>query len=227
MRQRLQTLLSGGHPRLPRPVDALSEQWWRLRPRVRTLAVATVVVLAAAGMQSRISAAESRWGGEPRTVLVADRDLPVGAPADGLRRRPMPPLAVPDGALTAVPDGAVLSFALPAGGVLTATHLDGRGPAAGLARGLRAVPVPAEQGWGVVRGGWVDVWVLGAGDAPAALVASSRPVLDVRSDPAGATAIVGMAADEVGPTTEGLALGRVLLTHAPAPSATGGDDPSD
>jgi hypothetical protein len=170
--------------------------------------------------EHRVRQAEARWGGEPRRALVAEAALPVGAAPQRLRGVRLPPGAVPDGAVARVPDGAMLALPLPAGAVLTEAHLDPRGPAAGLPGGLRAVPVPVEDGWGVSAGGWVDVWVLGAGEQPAALVASSRPVLEVRGDPAGATALIGLAADEVAGTTAGLALGRVLLTHAPGP---GGD----
>ncbi|HWB72454.1 MAG TPA: hypothetical protein VG452_09555, partial [Egibacteraceae bacterium] len=66
--------------------------------------------------------------------------------------------------------------------------------------------------------GWVDVWVLGAGDAPARLVARARPVLQVRGEGPASTALVGLHVDEVGEATAGLALGRVLLAHAPPPS---------
>ncbi len=103
--------------------------------------------------------------------------------------------------------------------VLTAAHLDPRGPAAGLEPGLRAVPVPVEDGWAVAPGGFVDVWVLGAEDGTAGQVAASRAVLEVADaqDGAGRTALLALREDEVAATTAGLALGRVLLTHAPAP----------
>ena len=214
---RLDDLLRGPHPRLPRPLDALSERWAVLRPRTRGLTVATCAVLAVLAVDARVRAAESRWGGAAVTVLIAERDLPVGSPVADLASRRLPPAAVPPGALHRAPDGAVLAFALPRGSVLTRTHVHPRGPAAGLAPGLRAVPVPAEEGWGVTAGGWVDVWVLGAGNRPARLVARSRPVLEVRQYGTAPTALVGLDASEVGPTSAGLALGRVLLAHAPPP----------
>ncbi len=213
----LDDLLRGPHLRLPRPLDALSERWSRLRPRVRSITVWAAALLGALALQARVTAAESRWGGPPRTVLVAAGDLPVGAAADAVLPRALPPAAVPPAAVAKVPPGAVLALALPEGAVLTEAHLDRRGPAAGLAEGLRAVPIPSEDGWGVVPGGWVDVWVLGAGDMPAQLVAESRPVLEVNHDDAGSTALVGLEAAEVGPANSGLALGRVLLAHAPPP----------
>lgn len=226
MRKRLDALLTGPHPRLPRPLDAVSEWWWALRPRVRTVATVLALIVLALAVQHRVRAAEARWGGVPRTAYVATQDLPVGAGLDAVRRVRLPPLAVPASATADLPRDAVLALALPEGAVLTDAHLDVRGPAAGLAGHLRAVPVPTEEGWSVVVGGWVDVWVLGTGSEPASLVARSRPVLDVREDPRGTTALIGMAATEVGRTTEGLALGRVLLTHAPAPRPDAGG-PSD
>ncbi len=217
MRDRLDALLRGSYPRLPRLLDACSDRWAGLRPRARAVAVALCVVALLLAVDARVRAAESRWGGPPRLALVAQRDLGVGDVPAPLRATTLPPGAVPDSAVTAVPDRAVLALALPRGAVLTAAHLDPRGPAAGLDATGRVVPVPAEPGWAVTAGGWVDVWVLGAGDAPAELVARRRPVLAVRRDADGLTALVGLAADEVGPTTTGLALGRVLLAHAPPP----------
>lgn len=209
-------LLTGPHPRLPRPLDSTAERWARLRPRVRALlALGTVLALLVA-MQLRIQAADDRWGGEPVRVLVATRDLQVGAPPTDVEPVARPPVAVPPAAVTGGPPAdTTLAFALPQGAVLTEAHLDPRGPAAGLETPLRAVPIPVEEGWAVKAGGWVDAWVLGVGDEPATLVASSRPVLELRE---GEVALVALDREqEVGPVTTGLALGRVLLTHAPPP----------
>jgi hypothetical protein len=215
--------LMGGPPlRAPVPLDLLAERWWRLQPRVRLVLVAVLLAAVAGWSEHRVGAAEARWGGPPQPALVATTDLPVGTVVGAgldlggsrlLRRVRFPPTALPPAAVTAVPLDGVLALALPRGAVLTRTHLDPRGPAAGLEPSLRAVPVPIDRGWGLVAGGWVDVWVLGAGDAPAAMVAASRPVLEV--DDGAGTALVGLHTDEVGPATEGLALGRILLTHAP------------
>ncbi|HWB70953.1 MAG TPA: hypothetical protein VG452_01950, partial [Egibacteraceae bacterium] len=139
---RVAQLLSGPHPALPRPLDALAEHWARLRPRVRTLLAVALLVVAAGALQTRLRAADARWGGAPVAVLVAASDLPVGAPAAGLRRVDLPPAAVPPGAVGDVPEAAVLAMALPEGTVLTRAHLDPRGPGAGLDPSLRAVPVP-------------------------------------------------------------------------------------
>jgi hypothetical protein len=42
--------------------------------------------------------------------------------------------------------------------------------------------------------------------------------MEVRHDDSGTTALVGLAETEVGHTTAGLALGGVLLAHAPPPN---------
>lgn len=182
---------------------------------VVAVALALALVLA---VQARVRRAEARWGGAPVQVLVAGDDLPVGTTEPSVRLVEYPPAAVPADALDALPEGAVLALAVPRGAVLTAGHVDDRGPAAGLEDGLRAVPVPVEEGWGITAGAWVDVWVLGGGEEPARQVAASRSVLEVRRDASSRNvALVGMASEEVGDTTEGLALGEVLLTHAPPP----------
>lgn len=220
---RLRAGLDGPYPVLPRPLDTAAERWSSLRPRRRLLVVVLALAITAAGVQARIMAAEHRWGGAPVRVLVATGDLAVGAAVTAVRQVALPPDAVPATAVTGAPaDGAVLALALPEGAVLTTSHLDPRGPAAGLEEGQRAVPVPIEDGWHVTAGGWVDVWVLSPGEEPAALVARSRPVLEVREDGSSPTALVALDGDtEVGPATTGLALGRLLLTHVPAPQATG------
>lgn len=219
MARRLDSFLRGPHLRLPRPLDACSEWWSGKPPRVRMLLAALAVVAAGAVLDARVRAVDDRWGGVPQTVLVATRDLSVGDPVDAVRAVRLPPHAVPPEALSTVGSGAVLALALPEGSVLTSRHVNARGPAAGLDTGLRAVPVPAEEGWGVVEGGWVDVWTLGSGEQPSRLVARARPVLDVREDASGMTALVGLADREVSAVTTGLALGRVLLAHAPPPAS--------
>ena len=62
------------------------------------------------------------------------------------------------------------------------------------------------------------MWVLGAGRRPATLVARSSPVLEVRDDGVAVTALVGLGTRQVAAATSGLALGRVLLAHAPPPA---------
>ena len=217
MSQRLDALLNGPHLRLPRLLDTISEWWSRRRPRVRTALAVLLVLGVLLGLDARVRAIDGRWGGAPREVLVAAENLAVGDTAAAVRRVRLPPVAVPHDAVTEVADTAVLALAAPAGTVLTRRHLDPRGPAAGLAAGMRAVPVPTEPGWGIVAGGRVDVWVLGDGQTPARQVARARPVLQVRDDAAGLTSLVGLSGTEVQAVTSALALGGVLLTHAPAP----------
>lgn len=182
------------------------------------VATALLVVVALLALDARGRAVDARWGGTPQPVLVATRALAVGDTVTDVRTVRLPPVAVPRGAVATVGRDTVLALALPEGAVVTDAHVDERGPAAGLAEGMRAVPVPSEPGWGVVEGGWVDVWTLGTGEETSRLVAQRRPVLDVRADAAGLTSLIGLAEEEVGAVTSGLALGAVLLTHAPAPS---------
>ncbi len=217
MARRLDDFLSGPHLKLPRPLDALSDWWAGRRPRVRMVVVALFVVATMLGMDARSRAVDARWGGEPRRVLVATAALDVGDPLTQVRVAALPPEAVPPDAVAGVRDEAVLALALPRGAVVTRAHIDPRGPAVGLDAGMRAVPIPTEPGWGVVAGGWVDVWTLGTGDTPSKLVARGRPVVEVREDSSGLTSLVGLDEDEVEAVTSGLALGRVLLAHAPAP----------
>jgi hypothetical protein len=213
---RLRRLLAGAHPALPRPLDALAERWAAATPRLRIAIVLLLVLSAGALIDARIRAAEHRWGGAPVTALVAESDLAVGAPLDGLRRVRLPPLALPARPLAVVPSDAVLALALPQGAVLTAAHVAPSGPAAGLADGLRALPVPVQEAWGVTEGAWVDVWVLSI-EGEAALAASSRPVLELRGEGPDRTALLGLAVDEVTAVTAALGQGRVLLAHAPPP----------
>lgn len=212
---RLDDLLRGPHLRLPHPLDAASDWWSARRPRVRMMIGALVLLALVLALDARVRVVDDRWGGEPVTVVVTTDDLAAGDLPDAVRTRRLPPAAVPPRALHTVDPELPLALAAPAGTILTAAHIDARGPAAGLAAGMRAVPVPTEPGWGVAAGGWVDVWVLGDGQAPARLVARGRPVLQVRDDTAGLTSLVGLSGSEVQAVTSGLAVGRVLLAHAP------------
>lgn len=214
---RLRRLRRGRPVALPRFLDGASERWAALSPRRRRLVVCAAIGLLVGAGEARVHLAQQQWGGEPVDVLVADGEqVPGETPSTS--RASVPPALVPPGAVDAVDDAAALALPLVDGAVLTEAHLDARGPGAGLGDDLRAVPIEVDEGWGVAAGGWVDVWVLGAGDVPAEQVAEGRPVLAIDVDDAGrATALVGLGDDEVAPTTHGIANGRVLLAHAPPP----------
>lgn len=215
---RLLGLLKGPAWVLPPALDGVAEWWAGLGARQRMALGLTGVLLLVAGAAQWSGSVDARWGGAPVRVLVASLDLAPGAEAVDLEERWYPPAVVPPGAVSEVAEGSRLAFALPVGAVLTKAHLDPRGPGRGLADGLRALPVPLEAGWGVEAGGWVDVWVLGAGEQPARLVARSCPVLQVEAADQTATALVAIPEDAIGAAAEGLALGRVLLAHAPPPA---------
>ncbi len=203
---------------LPRPLDGLAERWAALPPRARTVAAGLVIAIVVVAGEARVLSAERAWGGPAVEALVARTDLPAGAApeVDVVR---IPPSLAPPGAVGEVDADARLAVPLPQGGVLTATHLDARGPGATLDPEVRAVPIPVEAGWGVIAGSWVDVWVLGVGDEPAQRVASGAAVLALDVDDAGrATALVAIDDDAVAATTTGLALGRVVLAHSPTPA---------
>lgn len=213
----VRSLLREPHPALPRPLDALSECWARRAPRARTLVVLTGLLALLAGTEARVAAIRAAWGGPPVRALVATADLAVGA-RPAVEEVTLPPRAVPPSAVTEAPEDARLALALPKGAVLTSAHLAAAGPAAGLDPTLRVVPVPVEVGWGVEQGGWVDVWVLGAAEDGSSKVAEQRPVVEITEDEMGAgTALIGLGADEVARTMQGLAVGQVVLTQAPPP----------
>lgn len=216
---RLRRLATGPSPTWPAPLDGLAEGWARLPPRLRLAAIAAAIAAAAVAGHARMEAVESRWGGEPVAVLTATERMPLGTTAaGGLARTRLPPRAVPPGAVSEVDDDAVLAAPLPRGAVLTELHVAETGPAAGLGDDLRVVPVAVREGWGVEAGGWVDVWVEGAGPGRTGPVATSRPVLDVRGDGARPTALIGLHTDEVAAVT-GADRDAVRLTHAPPPPA--------
>lgn len=219
-RSLLRRLVAGAPWRLPRPLDALDDAWARVGARVRTLVRAVLVVSLAGAYGARLAAVDARWGGAPVAVLVAEEQLAAGEVPTAVRRARLPPDAVPPGAVAELPDGAVLALPVVAGSVLTDAHLDPRGPGGSLHGGERLLPVPVEPGWGVDAGGFVDVWVLGAGDAAGRLVAAGRPVLALEGDERRPVALVALDQASVAAAAEGLADGRLWLAHAPPASAT-------
>jgi hypothetical protein len=161
----------------------------------------------------RVAQVRDRWGGPPRRALVAVRDIAVGQ-APEVHAVRLPPALVPPDAPQKVGDDARLAFALPEGAVLTRGHLSARGPAAGLRSDLRVVPIPADPGWDIRAGGWVDVWIL-ATPGQSSQIARQRPVVAVTDDDDQPSALVGLATQEVAAAVRGLAEGEILLTHAP------------
>lgn len=202
-----------------RPLDLVAERWARLAPRGRLACWALLLVAAAVLYAGRVARADDRWGGTPVTVLVAAEPLPAGVEQLELLPRPLPPAAVPPGAVQEVPEDASLAYALPAGSVLTAAHLDVQGPAVGLAEGMRALPLAVDEDWGVVAGGFVDL-LAPVGEGGSERLAASRPVLEVRGDRDRRTALVGLDEKEVEDVTAALELGHLAVTHAPPPTAT-------
>ena len=212
---RLTRPLHGPHPALPAALDRCSERWWRLRPRVRLLAVVAAVCCLMALDQWRVVHAQQRWGGPARRALVAIEHAHVGD-RPRLRAVALPPAMVPPDAPPAVDDDARLALALPKGAVLTRAHVSPRGPAVGLDPGLRVVPLPVPPGLEIGPGARVDVWVLAEGPDRSRPVARGRAVLAVSTaDGEDPVALIGLAAGEVAATVAGLAAGDVLLTQAP------------
>lgn len=204
--------------RWPGPLDHVAEWWARRPPRLRALVVALVTLAAAAAYGWQVARVDARYGGAPVPVLVATRDLAVGEPPDGVVRRRLPPVAVPDDALREVPDGQVVAVPLLAGGVLTAAHLDARGPAAAVAADQRVLPIPLEPTWAVEGGSFVDLWAL-AGDATEGVpVARSRHVLQVTGEGTRPVALVVLDHHEVAPVVAALAAGHLVVSHAPPPT---------
>lgn len=216
----LRQALRGPSPALPRWLDRTAAAWadldGRSRFAVRTIAVVVAFVLAA----NWSTGVRNQWGGAPVSVWVASATLSPGELPTGLISQRMPPTVIPADAVFEVSDQP-LAFVLPEGAILTSRHLQPRGPAAGLRPGIRAVPIPVEAGWGVQAGGWVDVWVLGSSDGAADLVAKRCAVLAVSAantaSSGSLSALVAIPEQAVAATARGLALGRVLLAHAPPP----------
>lgn len=163
---------------LPAVVDAVSERWWGLPPRVRALAVAlaTVAALALLGR----GATRSPWG-PPTDVLVAVDDLPGGAPvtADLLRPARWPADLVPHDAVTSADLGPDVRLR---GAVVAGAPVTRRQLAVGLggmvAEGHAAVAVPVDGLPHVDAGDAVDVVATGL-DGVGRRVATAARVLAV------------------------------------------------
>ncbi|MBW3606186.1 MAG: hypothetical protein KY460_15045 [Actinobacteria bacterium] len=182
---------------------------------MRLVVVAAACTMVLLAVHAHVARVQARWGGPPRRALIAVDDASVGARPE-LRAVLLPPAMVPRDAPQSLEPDVRLALALPAGAVLTRTHVSPRGPAVGLDPHLRVVPLPVESGLDITPGGRVDVWVLAAAPGRAQRVARRRPVVGVADDDADQpTALVGLATHEVAAALRGLAEGQVLLTQAP------------
>ena len=171
--------LDGTPAVLPRPLDAISERWFRAGPRLRLALVLGLVLAVAAALVVRLTT--SPWG-PPVRVLVTAADLPVGheLAAGDLRPARWPAGLVPDDAL-ADPAGMRLSAAVPTGTLLTRRHASAGGLAAALAPDHAAVAVPADLLPSLPSGSFVDL--VGAGhDGTGTVLAGDVEVLRVDSD---------------------------------------------
>ena len=169
----------GPPPTLPAVVDRALDRWWALPPRLRAAAALAALLLVAGGGVARV--ARSPYG-PPVTVLVAARDLTVGAPAGAAvaaERRPA--TLVPPDAVTGVPAEATLAMGVVAGTVLTARHLRPGGPLADLPAGSAAVAVPVDAVPGATPVQRVDVIVVRS-DGGGAVVAPDARVLATEGD---------------------------------------------
>lgn len=179
VRERRTTRLDGPPPVLPAPVDGALERWSGLPPRVRAAAALAALVLVAGSGAARV--ARSPYG-PPVAVLVATRDLAVGAiPADGIAAVRRPADLVPADAVTEVPADAGLAMGVVGGTVLTLRHLRPGGPFAGLGDGAAAVAVPAATVPGAGPGRRLDLVVTRA-DGGGAVVAADARVLALDGD---------------------------------------------
>ena len=147
-----------------------------------TVVVAAFAALLVGALTARAEAAAARFGGL-RTVVVVDRPVDAGDEVDAgdVRIEQIPRAFVPEGALSAAPDGRTALGPLYPGEVLLAERLapDGvHGVAALLPVGTRAMAVPAGPGALRVRtGDLVDVLAT-APDGTSRVVADAATVVD-------------------------------------------------
>ncbi|MFA9447120.1 SAF domain-containing protein [Egicoccus sp. AB-alg6-2] len=161
---------------MPRPLDAVSEWWFRAGPRLRFVLAALVVIAALGGYVVRMTA--SPWG-PPVAVLVAATDLPLGhEPTSGdVRSVRWPAQVVPDDVVTEV-DGARLTVAVPAGTALTSRHFADGGIAGALSATAAAIAIERELLPELPPGARIDL--VGAGhDGTGTVLAGDVAVLRV------------------------------------------------
>ena len=220
--------------RRPRPSPLRPLALWRARLRLRRRPVfwwlAVVGLSLAVGLLvergvSRAQADARRFGA-PVTVAVARVDLAAGASV-GPRTvdlRPWPSGLVPEGALTAVPDGRVVTQAVLAGEPLVRSRL---GADSLVPSGSRALALPTAPGaLGVRPGDRVDLLatfdplVAPAGEEPTVTVARAAVVVARRERS------VTVAVTEAEAPRVAFALSQATITMALTPPGTvGAHDP--
>lgn len=171
--------LDGAPAVLPRPLDALSERWFRAGPRLRLALVVALCLAAAAALALRLST--SPWG-PPAGVLVTVSDLPVGheLAAGDLRTQRWPTDLVPADAIDTAA-GLRLAVGAPAGTVLTRRHVATGGVAGALSPDTAAVALPSDLLPSLPAGSTVDL--VGAGhDGAGSVLAADVEVLRADSE---------------------------------------------
>lgn len=158
---------------LPAVLDGVAERWWSLTPRARATVGVALAVVALGAVLARTLLSPY---GPPTTVLVAARDLTAGEAlsADAVERRVWPRDLMPTDALSE-PAGRVAAF-VPAGAVVTARHVEVRGPAAALVAGTVALPVPLDLVPDLPVGARVDLLAVGR-DGEGVVLARDAAVL--------------------------------------------------
>jgi Flp pilus assembly protein CpaB len=181
--------------RRPRPSPLRPLALWRARLRLRRrpvlwwLAVVGLSLSVGLVLESGLSRAQAdaRRFGEPVPVIVARVDLAAGAMVgpETVELRPWPASLVPDGAVTAMPDGQVVSEAILAGEPVVESRL---GADRLVPPGSRALALPTGPGsLGVRVGDRVDLLatfdplVAPAGEDPTVTVARAATVVAVRA----------------------------------------------
>lgn len=179
-------------PELTRPLRPPTRRRWRIRRPLPHWGLAVLLAATTAGLVAHVAGgaaeAASRWSPGP-AVLVVRAPVPAGEAVTtahvGLRR--LPAVAVPDGALRELPEGATAAVALHPGEVLLADRVRGASPvAARLPPGARGVAVPNDTALPVRVGDRVDVLatfeIEATGAPPTVAVARSALVVHVASD---------------------------------------------
>lgn len=142
--------------RVPRRWPRSAIPWW-----IAVVLLATGTAATVHASLSRAAQAEARWD-QTQSVVVATRSIGWGDDLSGaVEIRRLPVAAIPDGAISRMPENRVAATAIGRGEVLTAMRLSGEkaaGTAALLPPGTRALVVPlATPGLPVQIGDHIDL----------------------------------------------------------------------